>query len=88
MTFDIAKKFIDYIFDNRTNENSPFTDKKVKGYVLEFIGGEPLLAIDLIDQISTYFEQKVEELPENHLWKFFHMYNICSNGVLYFTPKV
>ena len=88
MTFDIAKKFIDYVFNNRTNENSPFTDKKVKGYVLEFIGGEPLLAIDLIDQISTYFEQKVEELPEGHLWKYFHMYNICSNGVLYFTPKV
>ena len=88
MTFDVAKKFIDYIFDNRTNEDSPFTDKKVKGYILEFIGGEPLLAIDLIDQISTYFEHKVEELPKDHLWKYFHMYNICSNGVLYFTPKV
>ena len=42
MSFETAKKFIDYVFNNRTIENSPFCDKTVRGLTLEFIGGEPL----------------------------------------------
>ena len=49
MPFEVAKKFIDYVFKNRTIEDSPFCDKDVRGLTLEFIGGEPLLEIDLID---------------------------------------
>jgi len=49
MSFETAKKFIDYVFNNRTIENSPFCDKTVRGLTLEFIGGEPLLEINLID---------------------------------------
>lgn len=49
MPFEVAKKFIDYVFENRTIEGSPFCDKDVRGLTLEFIGGEPLLEIDLID---------------------------------------
>ena len=88
MPFEVAKKFIDYVFKNRTIEGSPFCDKDVRGLTLEFIGGEPLLEIDLIDQICEYFETKLNEIPYDSPWQLFHIYNICSNGVLYFTPAV
>ena len=76
MPFEVAKKFIDYVFKNRTIEGSPFCDKDVRGLTLEFIGGEPLLEIDLIDQICEYFETKLNEIPYDSPWQLFHIYNI------------
>ena len=49
MSFEIAKKFIDYVFEGRTNPDSRFYEEKTLGFILDFIGGEPLLEIDLID---------------------------------------
>lgn len=49
MSFDIAKKAIDYILDN---ENL-FNEESV---VWDFIGGEPFLEITLIDKICDYIK--------------------------------
>ena len=51
MSWDIAKKTIDYILDNEFDEN--FNKKSV---VWDFIGGEPFLEIDLIDKITDYIK--------------------------------
>lgn len=85
MTFEIAKKFIDKLF-NDEYDNYGFSKDKLQGVIFDFIGGEPLLEITLITQICDYIERKMIET--NHPWLFFHKFSLCSNGVLYFQPEV
>lgn len=83
MTFDIAKKFVDDLlhdkYDYINQHNSP-------AIILEFIGGEPLLEIDLTRKIYEYFLEQCYEL--NHPWFTMHRLSICSNGLQYFNPNV
>lgn len=79
MSFDMAKKIVDYILENRGIFDSP-------AVIWEFIGGEPLLEIDLVDQISEYIKLRMYML--NHPWKDNYVFFMCSNGLLYSTPKV
>ena len=44
------------------------------------------MAIDLITDISDYFIRRLIEL--DHPWRNRFRFSICSNGVLYFEPKV
>lgn len=46
MTWETIKPFLD---DLLTDKNELINTKTSIGLVLEFIGGEPLMAIDLID---------------------------------------
>lgn len=78
MHFSTAKKFIDYLMSDKLNRS-----KKV---VLDFIGGEPLLEIELIDKICDYFKIKAFELSDEWYWQY--RINICSNGLLYEDEKV
>ena len=87
MTFDTAKKIIDYLFAERENPQSEFCEEKTKGFVFDFIGGEPFLEIDLIEQICDYFEERLLQYP-NSPWIINHAYSFSTNGTLYFTPKV
>ena len=48
MSFEVAQKFIDYILE------SPI--KKQKAVILDFIGGEPLLEVELIDSICDSYK--------------------------------
>lgn len=60
MDFEIAKKFIDLLLSYRTKEDNPYINcENTPAIVIEFIGGEPFLAIDLIDKISDYFEEQM-----------------------------
>lgn len=83
MTFDIAKKFVDDLlhdkYDYINQHNSP-------AIILEFIGGEPLLEIDLTRKIYEYFLEQCYEL--NHPWFTMHRLSICSNGLQYFNQNV
>nr|DAT09479.1 MAG TPA: radical SAM peptide maturase, CXXX-repeat target family [Caudoviricetes sp.] len=83
MTFDIAKKFVDDLlhdkYDYINQHNSP-------AIILEFIGGEPLMEIDLTRKIYEYFLEQCYEL--NHPWFTMHRISICSNGLQYFNPNV
>lgn len=86
MTFEVAKKCVDMLFDEDAN-NLRYINKEVaNGIILDFIGGEPLLEIDLIDQIMDYFLYKAVLLK--HRWSIRYMISISSNGDLYFNPKV
>lgn len=79
MSFATAKKAVDYILDARDiyNENS---------VVWNFIGGEPLLEIDLIDKISDYIKEQM--FLKSHPWFDNFMFSIGTNGLLYGTKKV
>lgn len=83
LSWKIAKQLIDdLLFDKYDYINSSNTI----GIVLDFIGGEPFMEIELIDKIVEYTFNKMIEL--NHPWLYYSMVNLCSNGVLYTTPKV
>ena len=86
MTFDTAKKFIDLLLSGEKGFADYINPSYSKGIILEFIGGEPFLAIDLIDQIVDYF--KIRTIEMQHPWATNYMISICSNGVAYFDPKV
>jgi organic radical activating enzyme len=79
MTFEIAKKAIDYFLASSDYFNVP-------RLIIDFIGGEPLLEIDLLDQITDYF--KTEAYRLNHPWFSDYKILISTNGTLYHTKKV
>ena len=83
MSFETAKKIIDRLLNN---EIELINTNNTLAIVFDFIGGEPLLEIDLIQQICDYAIQRMIEL--NHPWLPFFKISICSNGLLYNTPKV
>lgn len=79
MPFEIAQKAIDYLLDNRDifNESSVIWD---------FIGGEPFLEIDLIDQICDYIKTQLFE--KNHPWFNSYRFSFSTNGINYHEEKV
>ena len=86
MTFDVAKMAIDKILIRDSSVSNFIDSYNTQGIIIEFIGGEPFLEIDLIDQITSYFISSMIQL--NHPWATKFRISICSNGVLYFSPKV
>lgn len=83
MSFDTAKEYIDILL---ASENPYINTENSPGIILEFIGGEPFLAIDLIDKVTDYFIDQM--VLKDHPWATKFMISICSNGTLYFDPKV
>ncbi|MGN0734109.1 MAG: radical SAM peptide maturase, CXXX-repeat target family [Emergencia sp.] len=82
MSLDTAKKMIDELL-----EGNDYVNTKISPFIiLEFIGGEPLLEITLIDQIVDYFKERTFQLM--HPWADKYIISMCSNGTLYFNPKV
>lgn len=79
MSWEVAKKAIDYILDNE----SKFREHSV---VWDFIGGEPFLEIDLIDKICDYI--KTEMYRRNHHWFNSYMFSFSSNGINYDSPAI
>lgn len=82
LSFETAKKFIDLIL----RDDSDYINTRINsGVIIEFIGGEPLLEIDLMDQITDYFIGEMIRL--HHPWANRFRLSICSNGTEYFNPK-
>lgn len=86
MKFETAKKFIDLLLTGDKGMNQYITPENSPAVALEFIGGEPFMAIDLIDQIVDYWMDATTEMM--HPWADKFILSICSNGVAYFDPKV
>ena len=86
MSKEVARKGIDLLFDMYEKNDNPFINRKTKAIILDFIGGEPLMAIDVIDYICTYFVQRCLEL--DHPWLYTWRAGMTSNGALYFEPAV
>lgn len=79
MSWDVAKRAIDYILDHEA-------DMKEESVIWDFIGGEPFLEIDLIDIICDYL--KVEMFRRNHHWFNSYRFSFSTNGINYSTDKV
>ena len=86
MSLDTAKKFIDLLIDNDENTRQYMDTSKSDAVILDFIGGEPFLQVELIDQILEYFQKQIIE--KDHPWQYNWRISISSNGTLYFDPKV
>lgn len=86
LKFETAKKFIDLLLDPDQSKNPYFNSYESSFVILDFIGGEPLLEIDLISDICKYFTKRLIEL--DHPWRVGYMISIGTNGTLYFDPKV
>ena len=83
MPFEVAKKFIDILLEGN---NEYINKSNTDGLIVDFIGGEPLLQIELIDQIATYLYDQM--IKKNHPWLLKTRMSICSNGLLYFDETV
>ena len=79
MTFEVAKQAIDFILDRELE----FRQESV---IWDFIGGEPFLEIDLIDQICDYL--KKEMYRRGHHWFNSYRFSFSTNGINYHTEKV
>lgn len=86
MSMEVAKKYIDLLLTGEKGFDNYVGIDHTPGIVLDFIGGEPLLEVELMDQIIDYFRAKALEL--NHPWAEKYMCSISSNGTLYFDEKV
>lgn len=79
MSFDAARRSIDYIIGN----GGIFSEKSI---IWDFIGGEPFLEVDLIDEICDYI--KVRLRSQGHPWLDSHRFSLTTNGILYGSEKV
>ena len=85
MTKEIAQKAVDMMFEQEMLKDY-YDVENVPAVILDFIGGEPLLEIDLMDFIVEYFKFKAIEL--DHPWQHNYMISISTNGTLYLSKKV
>lgn len=79
MSFDTAKKAVDYILAYR-----PF--RLQNSVIWDFIGGEPFLEIDLIDRICDYI--KLQTFTKNHPWFDSYRFSFSTNGLMYADQRV
>lgn len=79
MSWDVAKKAIDYILSHKT-------DFKERSVIWDFIGGEPFLEIDLIDKICDYI--KCEMFRLSHHWFDSYRFSFSTNGINYDSHQV
>lgn len=77
MSFETARRGIDLILSKSSVYDS---------IILEFIGGEPFLEIDLIDEITEYW--KFLLLDAGHKWFGNFRFSISTNGTLYGSDSV
>lgn len=83
MDFETAKEFIDNLLADKYGYINRYNSPAI---IIEFIGGEPLLEINLTRKIYEYFLEQCYEL--NHPWFTLHRISICSNGLQYFDDEV
>lgn len=79
MSFEIAKKAVDYILSHED-------EMPEESVVFDFIGGEPFLEIDLIDKICDYI--KTEMFRLNHHWFNSFRFSFSTNGINYHEEKI
>ena len=77
MTWGTAKSIVDFLMSLPVVENE---------VVVDFIGGEPLLEIDLISRVCGYFVESMKK--RNHLWLNNYSFRFTTNGLAYSSNKV
>lgn len=86
MPFDVAKRTIDCLFEDNYKIKNYYDSDSILALVLEFIGGEPFLEVELIDKILDYYLNQAYK--HKSILAYRYMISISSNGTLYNEPKV
>lgn len=87
MSLETAKRCVDILFrEDIQGVTGYISPQESDGIILDFIGGEPLLEIDLISDIVDYFRERAMEL--GHRWATRYMVSMPSNGTLYHDERV
>lgn len=86
MSLETAKKAVDCIFKDNYKIENYYSRESMTAIILDFIGGEPFLEVELMDQIVDYFVEQAYKFKSHLAYRF--MISISSNGVLYNDPKV
>lgn len=86
MSWETAKKFIDMVLASDERTAVYMKSRECPGVTIDFIGGEPLLEIDLISDICDYFIEQCVIL--DHPWATRFRFSMSTNGVLYFDERV
>lgn len=81
MSFETAKKAVDFILSRQNDPN--FNQESV---IWDFIGGEPFLEIDLIDRVCDYIKE--EMFRRNHRWFNSYRFSFSTNGINYASEQV
>jgi uncharacterized protein len=90
LSLDYAKKFIDLILTDPDPVGVTGTKDEwmiKRGLVLDFIGGDSFMHVDLMDQILNYFVYKINTFTPRHKWANNWRVSISSNGTLFGNPK-
>jgi uncharacterized protein len=85
LSLDYAKKFIDVILTDPDPIGCSGTEEEWmldRGLILDFIGGDSFMHVDLVDKILSYYVYKVNTFP-NHKWANNWRVAISSNGTLF-----
>ena len=77
MTWEIAREIVDFLM------SLPIVEDEA---IFDFIGGEPLLEIELITKISDYLVERMKEI--NHPWINKYSFRFTTNGLAYSSSKV
>lgn len=87
MTKETAKQIVDLLFRlyDEDKEDCPI-NKHTYGLILDFIGGEPLMNVDVVEYVMEYFLN--ECFRRDHIWLTNFRASMSTNGLLYFEPKV
>lgn len=86
MDLETARKCVDLLFAEDARRSELVNDVDAHGLIIEFIGGEPFLEIDLIDQTMEYFLDRA--IAQDHRWQTQYMINISTNGTLGDDPRI
>lgn len=77
MTWETARQIADFLV------SLPIEEDEV---IFDFIGGEPLLEIDLISKVSDYLVESMKKT--NHPWLNNYSFRFTTNGLNYSSDKV
>ncbi|MCT4597462.1 MAG: radical SAM peptide maturase, CXXX-repeat target family [Vallitalea sp.] len=84
LTKEKAKDIVEFLL-NPSKHNGYIDLEKHKCVILDFIGGEPMLNIEVMDYFMDYFKMRAIELE--HPWAYNYMISMSSNGTLYLTDE-
>lgn len=87
MSTDVAKDAIDLLFElYDKNDEDMVINHHTYGIILDLIGGEPFMNVEIMDFIIDYFIK--ECCRRDHIWLMNFRVSISTNGLLYFEPEV
>ena len=87
MSKEVARKGIDLLFKlYDENKEGAYINHHTHGIILDLIGGEPFMNVEVMDFIVDYFIQQCVE--RKHEWLTNFRISISSNGILYFNENV